>query len=472
MAGVTPDISESIPVYKKHLIPLINCHLVIDLERKPVINVPPPGPCARPIIEKDKKYLATSTKTAPIVVRRGSGVFVEDVDGNRYLDFTSGVGVLNVGHCHPAIVDAIRRQSELFLHYAGTDYYYSIQADLAEQLVSLTPGRFRKKVFYTNSGTESVEAALKLARWSTERPLFLAFIGAFHGRTMGALSLNASKPVHRARYQPMLPGVTHVPYAYCYRCPYRLEYPECDIWCARVIEEIYLTSFVPPEDLAAIFVEPLQGEGGYIVPPREFFIELKRIAQKYDILFIDDEVQAGFGRTGRWFAIEHYGVIPDIVCTAKGMGSGIPIGSIIFRAEYDWKAIGAHSNTFGGNPVACASSLATIETIRKEGLLANAEKQGSYLLKRLNELMDRYEVIGDVRGKGLMCATEIVKDKKSKGLNPKLRNRIEEECWKHGLIVLGCGKSSIRYIPPLIIQREHIDAAIEILEQAVKTCSA
>lgn len=442
---------------------------VDDMGRNaPEIKVTPPGPKAKPIVDKDRKFIATCTKTAPIAVARGHGVFVEDVDGNTYLDFTSGVGVLNVGHCHPDVVDAIKTQAELFTHYAGTDYYYGIQTDLAQKLTELTPGGFEKKVFFTNSGAESVEAAFKLARWSTKKPLFFAFIGAFHGRTMGALALNASKPVHRARYQPMISGVTHVPYANCYRCPYKLEYPGCDIWCAKAIDELYLSSFIPPEEVAAMFTEPIQGEGGYIVPPPEFFKELKKIADKYKILLVDDEVQAGFGRTGKWFAIEHHGVVPDVVCTAKGMGSGMPIGSIIFRKELDWGVVGAHSNTYGGNPIACASSCATIDVIKKERLLENATKQGRYLLKQLNELKEKYEVIGDVRGKGLMCATEIVKDKRSKGLNPQLRNKIEDECWKNGLIVLGCGKSAIRYIPPLIIRSEQIDSAMEILEKAIR----
>ncbi|MGC9060152.1 MAG: aminotransferase class III-fold pyridoxal phosphate-dependent enzyme, partial [Thermoplasmata archaeon] len=263
----------------------------------------PPGKKAKKIVDEDAKYIATSTKTSPVVAAKAKNAIVEDVDGNLYIDFSAGIGVLNLGHCHPAVVNAVKEQAEKLMHFAGTDFYYEIQVELARKLTEITPGNFAKKVFYTNSGAESNEAAIKLARWKTQRKQFIAFIGAFHGRTMGALALTASKPVHRDRFFPMMPGVNHIPYAYCYRCRYKLEYPSCDMWCAKILDEVYLDTFVPPEEVAGIFVEPVQGEGGYIVPPKEFLPTLKKIAEKHDMLFIDDEVQAGFGRTGKMFAI-------------------------------------------------------------------------------------------------------------------------------------------------------------------------
>ncbi|MEM2869129.1 MAG: acetyl ornithine aminotransferase family protein [Thermoplasmata archaeon] len=438
------------------------------MEQRPFVRGKLPGQRGKEIVAKDSELLATSTKAAPVVAARGRGIYIEDVDGNVFMDFTCGAGVTNTGHCHPTVVEAIQRQAAELLHFAGTDFYYDVQVRLAERLVGITPGKFPKRVFFTNSGAESVEAAVKLARWTTRRPLFIGFIGAFHGRTMGALSFTASKLVHRARYFPTMPGVTHLPYAYCYRCPYKLEYPGCDLWCAKILEELYFQTLVPPDEVAAIVVEPIQGEGGYMVPPDDFFPALKRVAEKHGVLFIDDEVQAGFGRTGKWFCAEHYSVAPDIIAMAKGMGSGFPIGAIVFRRELDWSVKGAHSNTYGGNPVGCAASLATIEVIEKERLLENAARVGAHLHKRLLELQERHECIGDVRGKGLMQATEFVKSRKTKEPAPELRDRIELEALKKGLILLGCGRSTIRYIPPLIVTEEQIETAVDILDGAIK----
>lgn len=434
--------------------------------KAPNIITPPPGPKAREVIEKDTKYLATSTKTSPLVAERGEGALLWDVDGNVYIDFTSGIGVLNTGFSHPEIVKAVKEQVKRLVHFAGTDFYYRVQVDLAEKLAQVTPGKHEKKVFYTNSGTESVEAAIKVARWSTQRKRFIAFLGAFHGRTMGSLSLTASKTVHRARFFPTMEGVTHIPYAYCYRCPYRQEYPSCGIHCARILEELYFETAVPPEEVAAIFVEPVQGEGGYIVPPKEFIPELKRIAEKYGILLVDDEVQAGFGRTGRFFAIEHYGVVPDILTMAKGMGSGYPIGAAVFRKELDFGVQGAHSNTYGGNLVASTAALKTIEIMQKERLPERAERLGELLHKRLKEMQEKYELIGDVRGLGLMQATELVKDRRTKEHAVKERDRVVEEALKRGLILLPAGKSAIRYIPPLVIEEEHLNAGLNVLDEA------
>ncbi len=434
----------------------------------PKMIVTPPGPKAKKVVAKDGRYLATSTKTSPIVAERAQGAVVWDVDGNRYLDFTSGIGVTNTGHCHPAVVKAVQDQAERLFHFAGTDFYYAIQADLAERLCEVTPGKYPKKVFYTNSGAESVEAAIKLARWTTQRKQFIGFIGAFHGRTMGAVSITASKPVHKDRFFPMMPGVTHLPFAYCYRCPYKMEYPSCDVWCAHILEELYFTSFLPPQEVAAMFVEPVQGEGGYIVPPMKWHQVMRDITKRHGILLVDDEVQAGFGRTGKFFAIEHAGVEPDVMCLAKGMGSGVPIGAIVFRAELDFGVQGAHSNTYGGNLLASAATLATIDVIEKEGLVAKSAKLGKHLHKRLEELQEEHDEIGDVRGLGLMQATEFVKDRRTKEIHKTFRDDLTVEAYKRGLIMLPCGKSGMRYIPPLVITKQQLDAGIDILEASIK----
>ena len=434
----------------------------------PDIKITPPGPEGKRIVELDDKYIATSTKTSPIAAVRARGAVVWDVDGNRYLDFTSGIGVTNTGHCHPKVVEAIREQAGQLMHFAGTDFYYEIQARLAQRLAEITPGDWPKKTFYTNSGAESVEAAIKVSRWSTGKKRFIAFVGAFHGRTMGALSFTASKPVHRDRFFPMMPGVTHIPYAYCYRCPYRMEYPSCDLWCAKILEELYFVHMIPPQEVAALFMEPLQGEGGYVVPPMDWLREMREITRRADILLVDDEVQAGFGRTGRWFAVDHAQVEPDVVTLAKGMGSGMPIGATVFRADLDFGVQGAHSNTYGGNLVASASCMASIEVLEEEGLVENSARMGEHLHGRLLELQEAHDEIGDVRGLGLMQATEFVKDRRTKEPAVELRNRLTEEAYKRGLIILPCGRNTMRYIPPLVIKEHQIDAAVDILDDALK----
>jgi 4-aminobutyrate aminotransferase len=439
-----------------------------NMGKVPNIVVEPPGPKAKAIIELDIKYLATSTKAAPIAVDRAEGPLVWDVDGNTFLDFASGVAVLNLGHSHPAVVEAIRKQTEKFIHFAGTDYYYDVQSKLAERICTISNVPGEKRVFLSNSGTESNEAALKLARWSTQRKLFISFIGGFHGRTLGSLSLTASKSVQQERYFPSMPGVTHIPFAYCYRCAYQLEYPSCGIWCAKVLEELHFQDYLPAEEVAAMFMEPMQGEGGYIVPPKEFVQMMHATCKRHGILFVDDEVQAGMGRTGRMWGMEHHGVAPDIMCSAKALGSGIPIGATVFRRELDWGKKGSHSNTYGGNAVACASALATIDAIEKEGLLAQAERKGRHLRKRLDEMKERYELIGDVRGLGLMQAAEFVKDRRTKEPACKERGEIEELCFKRGLIAIGCGRSGIRIIPPLNISMELLDSGLDVLEGAIR----
>jgi 4-aminobutyrate aminotransferase len=437
------------------------------MTRRPKRRISLPGPNAKDIVDRDSAVLATSTKTSPIAAKRGAGVYIEDMDGNLLIDLTSGIGVLNTGHCHPRIVNAIRRQVGDLMHFAGTDFYYEQQVVLAEKLIDLTPGDFAKKVFFTNSGAESVEAAVKAVQWSTKRPKILAFIGAFHGRTMGALGITASKPVHRGRYLYHMAGVEHVPYANCYRCPYKMTYPDCDVWCARIIEEVYFETFVPPQDVGALFLEPVQGEGGYVVPPKKFMTTLRKICDKFNIFMVDDEVQAGFGRTGKWFGIEHFGIVPEVVTIAKGMGSGMPIGAAVFDARLDWGAQGAHSNTYGGNPVACVSASETIDVIKDEKLLQNSTKIGEYLGNRLNELQNEFVSLDNARGLGLMRAIEFVKDKESRLPDPKSRDKVVEKAYRNGLVLLPCGKSSIRFIPPLIITKEQMEAAMDVFSETV-----
>lgn len=441
------------------------------MAKVPDIKTIPPGPKAKKIVERDSESVATSTKTSPIVAKKAEGSIVEDVDGNVYIDFTCGIGVTNVGHCHPEIVDAIKKQSSELIHFAGTDFYYEIQVSLAEKLAEITPGGFPKKVFFVNSGTEGTEASIKLVKWHTRKPLIVGFINAFHGRTMGSLALTASKPVQRARYSPMMPGVFHVPYAYCYRCAYKLKYPDCDLYCAKILEELYFPTHVPPEEVAAIFFEPVQGEGGYIVPPSDWIDEIAEIARRHEILIVDDEVQAGFGRTGRMFAIEHSKTIPDVLYAAKAMASGMPMGAVIFDAKLDFGVQGAHSNTFGGNLVACASSLATIDVIEKEGLLENARSLGKLIKERLDDMATRYAIMGDNRGLGLMWATEFVKDRKTKEYAVEKRNGIVELAYKRGLILLPSGRSAIRYIPALNISKEKLSIGLDIMESCIKEVS-
>jgi 4-aminobutyrate aminotransferase len=428
-----------------------------------------PGPKAQAIIEKDTRYLATSTKTAPIAIESAQGSVVRDVDGNTLLDFASGVAVLNVGHSHPKVVRAVQDQAERFFHFAGTDYYYQVQADLAERLAESMPITGESKVFFSNSGTEAVEAAFKAARYhEPDRKLNLAFIGAFHGRTMGSLSLTASKKVQRENYQPMQPGVVHMPYAYCYRCPYHLEYPSCDIWCARIMKEVYFETILPPGETAAVFMEPVQGEGGYIVPPKEFVQIIAKDAKAEGIIFVDDDVQAGMGRTGRMWGIEHFGVEPDILCAAKSIASGIPMGAMIMREELDFGVRGAHSNTFGGNALACAAANATLDILKEEKLIAQAERKGKWMLKRLREIQEGCQCIGDVRGLGMMAMAEFVEDRETKKPAVKRRDDVQKAALQKGLILISCGRSGLRFIPPLNIEKEHLEKGFDILDEAVR----
>jgi 4-aminobutyrate aminotransferase len=435
----------------------------------PKIVVTPPGPRAMELVKKDERFISPSyVRFYSLVVESGKGCIVKDVDGNEYIDFNSGLACLNVGHNHPKVVEAIKRQCDRFLHYSNTDFYYNEVVALAEKLTEITPGNFEKKVYFGNSGTEAIEAAIKLAKWHTRKQLFIGFINAFHGRTIGSLSLTASKPAQRRYFFPLMPGVNHVPYPYCYRCPFKQTYPDCHYWCVDFIDEFVLQKYAPPEDVAAIVFEPIQGEGGYVIPPPEYFQRLKKLADKYGILLIDDEVQSGMGRTGKWFAIEHWNVEPDILCSAKALASGLPLGATIAKAKVmDWVG-GSHASTFGGNPLSCVAAMAVIDVIKEERLLENATKQGTYILKRLEELKSESEIVGHVRGKGLMIGVEFVEDKDSKKPAPQKAHEIMVRSWKRGVAVITCGISTIRIAPPLNITRELIDSGLEIIEDVVK----
>ncbi|MGH9558370.1 MAG: acetyl ornithine aminotransferase family protein [Bryobacteraceae bacterium] len=430
-----------------------------------------PGPKARAIIERDRAVISPSyTRSYPLVAARGEGVIVEDVDGNRFLDCTAGIAVVSTGHCHPQVVEAIQRQAERLIHMSGTDFYYENMVQLAEKIAALAPGGEPKKVYFGNSGTEAIEAAIKLARYRTGRGQFIAFFGAFHGRTMGSLALTASKTVQKNGFSPMMPGVHHTPYAYCYRCAYGKTPDTCAVECVQAIEDRLFRNTLPPQDTAAIFVEPIQGEGGYVVPPRKFFDELRRLADKYGILLAVDEVQSGMGRTGKMFASEHFDLKPDILAIAKGIASGMPLGAMVARAELmNWPP-GAHASTFGGNPVSVSAALATIELLEQE-LVANAASVGARMKTRLDEFVKKFKIVGDVRGLGLMIGIEIVRDQATKERAPDLRDRLVQMCFERGLLLLGAGPNSIRVSPPLVITKDQADCAVDTIENCLKTLS-
>src|SRR5271166_5808477 len=428
-----------------------------------------PGPKAISIVEADDRLISPSyTRSYPMVAKRGRGLRVEDVDGNVFLDFAAGIAVNSTGHCHPEVVAAIQQQAAELIHMSGTDFYYEHMITLAERLSAVAPMPGPHRFYFGNSGAEAVECALKIARYHTGRQNVIAFFGAFHGRTMGALSLTASKPQQRCRFAPLMPGVTHVRYPYAYRgCSGGPQEEEAfALGCARYIEEKLFKTTLPPEEVAAIFIEPIQGEGGYVVAPPIFMQELRRICDKYGILLVTDEVQSGAGRTGKWWAIEHTGVEPDIVCIAKGIASGMPLGICMTRAEImDWKP-GSHASTFGGNPVCIAAALATMDVLEREGI-ANAAKMGELMFDRLRSWPARFDIVGEVRGRGLMIGIEIVKDKATREPAVELRNRIETLAFERGLIVLGCGETSLRLSPPLVVSKEEATVALDILEEVL-----
>lgn len=433
----------------------------------PDLKTPLPGPKARAVIARDAQVVSTSyTRDYPLVMARGEGAFVEDVDGNVFLDCTAGIAVTSTGHSHPAVVEAIVDQARAFLHMSGTDFYYEGQVRLAEELSAVAPMPGPHRSFFGNSGTEAVEAALKLARYQTRRQGVIAFLGAFHGRTMGALSLTAGRATQRRGFGPFVPGIYHAPYADCYRCPVGLRPESCAAECLRFIEEQILVHLVSPDEVAAVIVEPIQGEGGYLVPPDVFHQRLREITRQHGMLLIVDEVQSGMGRTGRMFAIEHTGVAPDVVAMAKGIASGLPLGVTTARADLLSWPPGTHASTFGGNPVACAAAIATLRLLR-EGLMRNAESVGAHLLAGARALMERHPIVGDVRGRGLMIGLELVRDRQTKARAAAERDRVVQECFRRGLLVLGAGRNAIRLSPPLVLTQPQADTALEILDQAL-----
>ena len=435
----------------------------------PKLICPLPGPKAQAAVAADTRLISPSyTRSYPLVARRGRGIRVEDVDGNEFLDFAAGIAVTSTGHCHPEVVAAIQKQAAELIHISGTDFYHEPLTDLADRLSVVAPMPGPHKFFYGNSGAEAIECALKLARYHTGRQQVISFFGAFHGRTMGALSLTGSKPQQKRRFSPLVPGVTHIRYPYAYRgCKGGAEEEEAfSMGCAHFIEEKLFKTILAPEEVAAIFIEPIQGEGGYVVAPDNFLRELRAICTRHGILLVVDEVQCGAGRTGKWWAVEHSGVEPDMVCIAKGIASGMPLGICMTKAGVmDWVP-GSHASTFGGNPVSIAAALATMDIIEREGL-ANAAYVGGLMLDRLRGWVKTHPLVGDVRGRGLMIGIELVKDKATREPATALRNRLEELAFERGLMVLGCGETTLRLCPPLILTEQEATVALDILEDAL-----
>jgi 4-aminobutyrate aminotransferase len=433
---------------------------LFDGEAVPQIRTPPPGPRARALLERDAHYTSPSyTRVYPLAVERGSGAVIRDLDGNLFLDFTAGIAVASTGHCHPAVVEAITDQAHKLLHMSGTDFYYQPQTDLAQRLAEGGPGDSPKRVFFTNSGAEALEAALKLARWHTGRSRAIAFFGAFHGRTYGAMSLSGSKLVHRRGFSPLVPDIHHVPYPRgCHGC----DAPDAGCECVRHIEETLLRRTASPDEVAAVFVEPIQGEGGYHVPPRGFLPALRALCDKYGMLLVADEVQSGMGRTGKMYAVEHWGVEPDIICLAKGIASGMPLGAMVAKSEVmDWPS-GSHASTFGGNPVSCRAALATLDLL-EGGYMANAAQRGDQLKRGLLRLREGRPHVGDVRGLGLMTAMDLVKSRDPYTHDPALRDAVVDAAFRRGLLLLGCGESAVRFCPPLCVTAEQVETALDLL---------
>lgn len=436
----------------------------------PDIKTPLPGPKAAAIVARDSAYVSPSyTRDYPFVMARGEGAVVEDVDGNLFIDCAAGIAVTGTGHSHPDVVRAVTEQAQRYLHMSGTDFYYEPQVKLAEELAAIVPvggGTGKVRSFFGNSGAEAVEAALKLARYSSKRFNIIAFLGSFHGRTLGALAVTSSKYVQRRGFGPMMPGVYHAPYANCYRCPVGLKPDTCGAECLNYVEEQILVHLVSPDEVAAVIVEPIQGEGGYVVPAPQFHQRLRELTKKHGILLIADEVQSGMGRTGRMFACEHFGLDVDIVSIAKGIASGLPLGVMCARAEIMTWPPGAHASTFGGNPVSCAAALATIK-ILKDGLIRNAETVGAHLMDRLRGLMDKHRIIGDVRGRGLMIGVELVRDRATKERADTERNAVVQEMFTRGILILGAGRNAVRFAPPLVMTKEQADTVVSLFDESL-----
>ena len=434
----------------------------------PRISTALPGPKSQLVIDYDKKYMSPSyLRDYPFVAERGYGAIVEDPDGNAFLDFAAGIAVCSTGHCHPKVVEAIQKQAAELIHIAGNDFYHRHMPQLAERLVKTMPKPQDYRVFFGNSGTEAVEGAIKLARYATRRDKLIAFYGCFHGRTLGSLSLTASKNTQRKGFGTLLGGIEHIPYPYAYRCALGHTKETCGGEIIEFLEQQIFKRLFAPEEVAAIIVEPIQGEGGFIPAPSFFLQELQRICNRHGIVLIVDEVQAGMGRTGKWWAYDHAGITPDIVLTAKGIASGMPISAFIAKESImQWKP-GAHGTTYGGNPVCIASALATMELI-EGGLMANARKIGDYVFGKINDWPQRFKIVGDVRGKGLMIGVEFVRDQKTKEKASDLRDRVIDNAFHRGLLTLGSGENSIRLSPPLIIDEEQADCAIRIMEESIR----
>ena len=438
----------------------------------PDIKTPLPGPKAKALIDRDARVVSPSyTRPYPLAMARGEGAVVEDVDGNRFLDFAAGIAVSSSGHSHPDVVKAIVDQAHRFLHMSGTDFYYEPQVRLAEVMGEIVPIAGPVRSFFGNSGAEAVEAALKLARYTSGRQYTIAFLGGFHGRTMGALSATASKAIQRRGFGPLTPGFYHAPYAECYRCPLRLTPDTCEAECLGFIEDQILLHLVTPDEVAAILVEPIQGEGGYLVPPQQFIDRLKAIAGRHGMFLIVDEVQSGMGRTGKMFASEHFGLQADIVTVAKGIASGMPLGLCSAKADIMSWPPGSHGSTFGGNPVSCAAALATIDLLRGS-LMANAAAIGARLMDGLRALQAKHPLVGDVRGKGLMIGIELVRDRRTKERATSERDALVQAMFRRGVLLLGAGKNAIRLCPPLVVSPAQADDVIRLLDEALGEVAA
>ncbi|MGB9068745.1 MAG: acetyl ornithine aminotransferase family protein [Candidatus Acidiferrales bacterium] len=426
-----------------------------------------PGPIARKIVERDQAVVSPSyTRDYPLVAKTGRGALVDDADGNTFLDFAAGIAVVATGHCHPQVVAAIQKQAADLIHMSCTDFYYEGMVDFAEKLAAIAPGRTPKRVYFGNSGTEAVETAMKLARYHTKRDKFVAFHGCFHGRTMGALSLTASKSVQRKHFGSLLGGVFHAPYPNTYRGAYGVRPENAAADALAYLENELFKRLCDPTDIAAIFIEPIQGEGGYLPAPAEFLQGLERICHTYGIMLVADEVQSGMGRTGKWWAVDHAGVEPDILCTAKGIASGMPLCAVIAKADVmDWKP-GAHASTFGGNPVSIAAGLATFDILQREAI-ANCARVGEFIFRETAGWRERHKSIGDIRGKGLMIGIEFVRDQKTKEKAPGIRGQVIESAYRKGLLVLGAGENSLRLAPPLIVDEEQAEFALRTLDACI-----
>jgi len=435
----------------------------------PKIVVDPPGPKAREWIKRDNTALSTSlSRTADLVALRGHGPYVEDVDGNVFMDFGSGIAVSVVGHTQEHVVKAVQEQVAQLIHANSCDYLTLPQIEYAERFMKLTPGDFPKRSFFSNSGAESIEAGIKVAKYNTKRAGSIAFLGAFHGRFMGSLALTTNSPVSRRHYiSSMMPGVAFAPYAYCYRCPFKQQYPGCNMECLQYLEENVLNRVIPPEDCAFMIIEPIQGAGGFIIPPKEFLQGVQDICRKHDILLMVDEVQTAFGKTGYFLASEYFGLEPDILCVSKAIAAGLPMGITVTRAELmEWDQ-NTHENTLGGNPVVVAGALAVLDLYEEQGFTEKAAKVGEWLQAGVMGLQEKYELIGDVRALGTMVGIELVESKETKKPATAKRNRLVELTFKKGLLILGAGKSSVRLAPVHTMTEDEVKVGVKILDDCL-----